>query len=189
MSNRCLQCGVETYRRIVSKYKGKIYIYNYADKKYCSLKCYHLFDKGKPQTGARLELSRKTIKIAIDARKNNPEVRTKWLKKMRIVNAGHKNWKWISDRSKLVNQDGRNSYIYLEWVVLVRKRDNQKCRLFNKSCSGRLEVHHIIPWRDSKKLRYKINNGITLCHAHHPRAMSEEKRLISFFQELVSVSK
>ena len=34
-----------------------------------------------------------------------------------------------------------------------------------------------------------INNGITLCHAHHPRVRAEEKRLISKFQKLVSVSK
>ena len=39
------------------------------------------------------------------------------------------------------------------------------------------------------KLRYEINNGITLYHAHHLRKRAEEKRLAPIFQELVSVSK
>jgi len=36
---------------------------------------------------------------------------------------------------------------------------------------------------------FTIKNGITLCHAHHPRKRAEEKRLEPLFKELVSVSK
>ena len=39
------------------------------------------------------------------------------------------------------------------------------------------------------ELRYDINNGITLCHFHHPIVREEEKRLIPTYKELVSVSK
>ena len=188
MNNKCLQCGKETYAIINSRYKDKVYSYRYAKKKFCSYKCYHSHAKGKPLTGRCLEASRISIKKAIDARKNNPEIRTKWLEKMRIVNAGSKNWRWISDRSKLVNQNERNNYKYIAWTISVKKRDNYKCRIPDINCNGRLEVHHILGWTQYVELRYKINNGITLCHAHHPRARSEEKRLIPFFQELVSVS-
>ena len=46
----------------------------------------------------------------------------------------------------------------------------------------------VLSWLKYLELRYNINNGITLCQAHHPKKRAEEKRLIPFFQELVSVS-
>jgi hypothetical protein len=59
----------------------------------------------------------------------------------------------------------------------------------NDDCDEVLEVHHILRWHTYPELRYKINNGITLCHSHHPRKMQEEKRLESELQALVSASK
>ena len=78
---------------------------------------------------------------------------------------------------------------YREWMLAVKNRDNWKCKINNNDCSGRLESHHILNWKDYPELRYEINNGITLCHAHHPRKRAEEKRLSPYFKELVSVSK
>lgn len=78
---------------------------------------------------------------------------------------------------------------YVEWRTLVFERDNYTCRIADINCKGQLQAHHILPWRDYVELRYVINNGITLCLAHHPRKRSEEKRLSPYFQELVSVSK
>ena len=46
-----------------------------------------------------------------------------------------------------------------------------------------------LSWSEFPGLRYEIYNGITLCHAHHPRRRAEEKRLIPEFQALVAVSK
>ena len=34
-------------------------------------------------------------------------------------------------------------------------------------------------------LRYSINNGITLCHFHHPRKWEDEIKLVQTFQGLV----
>lgn len=99
---------------------------------------------------------------------------------------------WITDRAKLKKYTGseeRRSPIYKAWVKDVRDRDNWKCRLLNKECSGRLEVHHIFGFTEYPELKYIINNGITLCHFHHPRKREEEKRMIPIFQELLSVSK
>lgn len=78
---------------------------------------------------------------------------------------------------------------YVQWRTSVFTRDNYKCRIENKDCNGQLQAHHILPWRDFVELRYETNNGITLCHAHHPRKRAEEKRLAPMFKELVSVSK
>lgn len=77
---------------------------------------------------------------------------------------------------------------YKNWASSVKSRDKWKCKIANSDCNGQLEAHHILNWIDYPELRYEINNGITLCHAHHPRKWAEEKRLISEFQELVSVS-
>ena len=102
--------------------------------------------------------------------------------------AKEKNWKWIPDRS-LIKLGGRNLHdpLVKQWRIEVKKRDNYTCRIADNNCDGRLEVHHILRWSEFPELRYKTNNGITLCHAHHPRKRAEEKRLIPTFNELVTM--
>ena len=104
---------------------------------------------------------------------------------------GENHFRWITDRTKLKRYNNtakdRRSYAYSDWRKNVWQRDNYKCRI-NENCQGRLEAHHILSWEKFPELRYKINNGILLCHAHHPRVRAEEKRLAPTFQELVSVS-
>lgn len=104
-------------------------------------------------------------------------------------NSGENHPNWVKDRTKLQkygddNLDRRSS-AYTYWKRQVLKRD-KKCRIDNKDCEGRLEVHHILGWKEYVELRYEINNGITLCHFHHPRRKSEEIRLSPYFQELVT---
>lgn len=109
-------------------------------------------------------------------------------KKMPML-SGKNHYSWISDRTKIKKQEERNNPNDKHWKYSVYKRDNFRCRLLDNSCCGRLEAHHIKGWTNYPELRYKTNNGITLCHAHHPRKRAEEKRLESLFNELVSVSK
>lgn len=52
-----------------------------------------------------------------------------------------------------------------------------------------IEAHHILGWEEYPKLRYEVNNGITLCRAHHPRKRAEEKKLVPYFMGLIPVSK
>lgn len=103
---------------------------------------------------------------------------------------GSNNPRWISDRTKLQRyQDeskDRRSSTYNNWRKEVWLRDNFKCKIANPDCSGRIEVHHILNWKDYPELRYQINNGITLCHAHHPRKRVDEAKLSPYFQKLVA---
>jgi hypothetical protein len=100
-----------------------------------------------------------------------------------------KRYNYIKDRTKVKRQEERNNPNDKQWKYAVYKRDNFICRINNQDCSGRIEAHHILSWNDYPELRFNINNGITLCHAHHPKKRAEEKRLSPFFMNLVSVSK
>lgn len=93
---------------------------------------------------------------------------------------------WIEDRSLIKKQEERNNPNDKQWKYNVYKRDDFKCRISDGNCKGRLEAHHILPWRDYPELRYEINNGITLCHFHHPRKRVDEANLSPYFQKLVA---
>jgi hypothetical protein len=46
-------------------------------------------------------------------------------------------------------------------------------------------IEHILGWSEFPELRYQVNNGITLCQAHHPLKRAKEKQMIPIFQEFV----
>jgi len=127
--------------------------------------------------------------------KHTPEARLKislskkgkpsWNKGLEGFLAGENSPHWIQDRTKLKAKQIRNDSAYQEWHKQVRTRDSWKCLMKNKDCCGKIEVHHILAWRNFPELRYDINNGITLCHFHHPRKRIEEIRLSPYFQSLL----
>lgn len=102
---------------------------------------------------------------------------------------GENNPTYIKDRTKLKRfnniQKDRRSSAYVTWRKQVWLRDNFKCKIANPDCKGRLEAHHILGFTAYPELRYEINNGITLCHFHHPRKREDEKKLSPYFQKLV----
>ena len=106
-----------------------------------------------------------------------------------LMPSGENHSWWIEDRTQLKKSEKKHLDVqYRIWMFGVKKRDNWKCKIKKNTCLGRLEAHHILNWVDYPEARYKINNGITLCHAHHPRGRAKEKRLVPKLQELMSVS-
>ncbi len=101
----------------------------------------------------------------------------------KILGSKHPNW--VHDRSKLAKRDERNDSTYVDWRKQVWLRDNFTCKLANPDCEGKIQAHHILPWRSHKELRYEVNNGITLCRFHHPRKRNDEEKLAPLFRELV----
>lgn len=103
---------------------------------------------------------------------------------------GIKHPRWISDRNLLKQDDKKHlDSRYREWMLSVKKRDGFKCKINNNDCAGGLESHHILRWSEYPELRYDINNGITLCHFHHPRKKVDEQRLSLLFKDLIKTSK
>src|SRR3972149_10273424 len=128
--------------------------------------------------------------------KNNPEKianrkgkkhSDKTKKLMSESRSGEKAYQWISDRTLLKDDHReRGGQLHGEWSRNVKNRDKQVCRIATVNCDGRLEAHHILSWKDFPELRYELNNGITLCHAHHPRKRVDEAKLSPYFQSLVA---
>jgi hypothetical protein len=101
---------------------------------------------------------------------------------------GRDNYRWISDRTKVKLDTERGGPLHKQWSKVVKDRDGWKCRIANEDCEGKVIAHHILSWTLFPELRYEINNGITLCHAHHPRKRKEEKLLVPVFNRLLEVS-
>lgn len=101
---------------------------------------------------------------------------------------GENHWAWIADRTTVVKRDHNSTkeFVYTEWRTNVFIRDNFKCRIADENCKGQLEAHHILGWKSYPELRYNINNGITLCHAHHPRGRAKEELLAPVLQALIA---
>lgn len=182
------QCGKEFYCE-----KSKI-----QRKKYCSIKCrcdFHpLGAKKSDEEKRRIGLMHKGKIISREVRE---KIRNSHLGKKQTrehvanmkanIPYGKECYNYVQDRSQLKRNEKKHlDSRYREWMLSVKKRDGWKCKISNGNCMGRLESHHILRWSDYPELRYQINNGITLCHAHHPRKREDEAKLSPFFQQLVA---
>ena len=70
----------------------------------------------------------------------------------------------------------RQSPEYAEWRLLVYKRDHYTCQ----DCGQKhidIIAHHIKSFVEFEKLRFKVDNGRTLCRACHLRLHKELKTL------------
>lgn len=142
----------------------------------------HVGLKGTPHT----DEWKKNLSIRMRGRVFSVDTKEKMSISKKIKYLGSGNPRWIEDRSLLKRDDRRNDSAYKEWRKQVFIRDGYKCRIDNDSCNRTINAHHILSWNDYIELRYEINNGITLCQAHHPKRRAEEKLLAPTFQELIS---
>lgn len=105
-----------------------------------------------------------------------------------IYKTGESAYGWKGDDRKLIVNKS-SDYRYKQWAKNVKSRDGCKCIINDGNCNGRLEAHHILPWRSYPDLRYVIKNGVTVCHFHHPQGEINEKKFTPLFQDLVSQKK
>lgn len=100
---------------------------------------------------------------------------------------GENNWRWNPNRKEVFeNCGGRSNTEYKWWSKTVKNRDGNKCCIDDKNCSGKIVAHHILGYAEYPELRYEINNGITLCHFHHPRKKEDERKNVGYFNKLLA---
>lgn len=181
MNKTCKTCGIVFYVSPCRKGTAK----------YCSYSC-SAKDR-KPRLGTKTSaeglnnMSKSRIGKSFMTKEGKEKTRQRMLGNKYME--GKKPGNYLVDRTKLAKKQERNDPTYKEWRRQVWLRDKFACKIGNPDCCGRIEAHHILSWKDYPELRYEVNNGITLCHFHHPKRREEEKRLSPYFQELVSVSK
>lgn len=85
--------------------------------------------------------------------------------------SGANNYKYNVNKTSIQRLKERKEGKDNLWRKTVYIRDNYTCQVCNaKSISGRevyLIAHHIEAYNTSPKLRYDINNGVTLCQGCH----------------------
>jgi hypothetical protein len=83
-----------------------------------------------------------------------------------------------------LNTIRRHSIEHKEWGRKVFVRDDYTCQICLRR-GGRLEAHHIKPWRENKDIQFDMQNGITLCIPCHRPTTNRENLLVTFFQNLL----
>lgn len=177
----CLNCGTEF--RTGRKHRKGV--------KYCSRDCWkihwkgentHMFGKDNLTDKGRERLS-KLHEGNTHALGNKLTKETK--EKMSKSKSGDKHWNWKIDRSQVLLDKERGGPLHKQWSHNVKNRDGWNCRISDQNCQGKVVAHHILPWSTFPDLRYKLNNGITLCHSHHPRKREDERKLSPYFQSMI----
>jgi len=105
-------------------------------------------------------LSDETKRKMSESRKGKKHSR-KWNEN--IKEAHLRRWNKIGRKN---NVDYRKRQKYKNWRTKIFLRDNFTCQIC-KEVGGILRAHHIKGWAKYPKLRYKIDNGITLCDKCH----------------------
>lgn len=83
-------------------------------------------------------------------------------------------WNWkggISPVEKII----RRSAEYKDWRIAVFTRDNFTCQSCKDNRGGNLQAHHIKGFAAYPKLRFVIENGLTLCEPCHIKEHQNRK--------------
>lgn len=88
-------------------------------------------------------------------------------------NYGSFHWNWKGGITG-ENIKQRNSAQYKKWRKSVFERDGYTCRKCGVK-SKNLQAHHIVRFCDNPKLRFDINNGLTLCKECHKKVHKKMK--------------
>ncbi len=86
------------------------------------------------------------------------------------------------------NREEMDTPQYKAWRFAVLSRDGWICAKC-KTKGKELNVHHIIRWTDSPRLRYVQSNGITLCKDCHETVTGREEIYEEEFKRIVAQHK
>ena len=86
-------------------------------------------------------------------------------KKIGEVEKGEKHWNWKGGITS-INIKIRNSLKSKSWRNNIFTRDNWTCQKCRKR-GIELRAHHILSFSEHQKLKFEVDNGITLCKGCH----------------------
>ena len=136
----------------------------------------------------KISLAHKDKKLSIEHRKKISEITKgegnpmfgkhhskETRQKISKSHKGEKSYLWKGGITSELNTI-RNGFEYMDWRNLVYLRDNYTCQKCGDSKGGNLEAHHIKSFAEYPKLRFDIENGITLCkNCHYGNGLHKEK--------------
>ena len=108
-------------------------------------------------------------------------------KKGQTKGKNNSNWKGgITPLNRLL----RASSEYKIWRESVFLRDNftcqnSNCKFCHNKIGGKLHAHHIKTFSKYPKLRFDINNGITLCEKFHKKIKGKEEKYIKTCEDKI----
>lgn len=129
----------------------------------------------KARKGVKLsEEHRKNVALANKRKKHTKEWIEKGIKNLIPAKKGKNNINWkggITPKNHLIRWQSQSRL----WCKAVFKRDNFTCQKCRNHKGGNLNAHHINNFADFIKLRFVIDNGITLCKDCHKKFHSKSR--------------
>lgn len=82
-----------------------------------------------------------------------------------VIGEDHPNWN--PNLTQDDREDKRNDVKHTKWSRDTKERDNYTCQVCYDDKGGNLISHHLESYNSNVKLRYDIDNGVTLCEECH----------------------
>ena len=86
---------------------------------------------------------------------------------------GESNPNWNPELTPEEREKRRSASRQSEWRLAVFERDGYACQVCGDDRGGNLNAHHLEPYRDVKKKRWDVSNGVCVCDTCH-RAFHQE---------------
>ncbi len=98
-------------------------------------------------------------------------------------------------RRKFINKprytDEASYMKYKQWRDAVLQRDDYRCCQPSCCCNSKakVEAHHIRTWAKSKRDRFNVDNGITLCRKAHRAITGKEELYEELYDIIIKMNK